>query len=305
VTNGGFEVPQVVGEVPNAATGWGGNHILTHSPTSAHSGNQFASLSTAGGSITQTLNTSGLLVGDTLTVTFFHDDTVAASLGASTVTTPTAGNLEYRSQSLSYTLTADAESVTLEIARATGSPFVDDVSANCVRPEPTSTPTETPSPTLESTVTPSPTSEPTKTPNPTTGDASITVTGDPRFPVAGTAATGEPGLTYSLENEPDQGNVVVQPDGAFTYTADSYLVTFDQFTVLASDGTTITVNVVLEIDPSIPTYGEVKPGGTGNGGTVDEVDARNPSNPTSPNPTTVPDQDDSDDNDGDSCSRCN
>ena len=88
----------------------------------------------------------------------------------------------------------------------------------------------------------------------------------------------------------DQGSAVVNPDGSFTYTAANYLVTFDRFTVIASDGAVITVNVVLEIDPSVPTEGEVKPEGTGTGGSVE--DKRKKSDLEASEPTPIPDQND-------------
>jgi hypothetical protein len=89
--------------------------------------------------------------------------------------------------------------------------------------------------------------------------------------------------------------VVVQSDGAFTYTANSYAVTFDQFTVRASDSTMITVKLVLAIDKSVPTTGEVKPGGSGSGGSGgDPQDARSPASSDErddkddPEPTSTP-----------------
>jgi hypothetical protein len=105
-------------------------------------------------------------------------------------------------------------------------------------------------------------------------EVELTVTGDPRFPVTGSVALGTPGVTYRLLDAPDHGTIMVNPDGSFTYTAESYRVTFDQFTVLASDGTRITVKLDLVIDTTVPTYGEVKPGSTGYGGPAE--DARNP-----------------------------
>jgi hypothetical protein len=161
---------------------------------------------------------------------------------------------------------------------------------------PTETPTETPTTTptatdVPPTETPTSTATATTTSTPTTTPVDgieLTVTGDPRFPVTVTVALDTPGLSYSLLNAPGQGSVIVHDNGAFTYTADSYLVTSDRFTVLASDGTTITVNLILAVDTTVPTYGEVKPGGTGYGGPAE--DARNPGS-TAPQPTATPEDD--------------
>jgi hypothetical protein len=154
-------------------------------------------------------------------------------------------------------------------------------------------PTPTTEPTVEPTVTPEPTAEPTTTPEPEPiPDTSMSVTGDPRFPISGQVSIpGFTGLTYTLNSQPSNGTVTVQPDGTFTYSAESYLATFDSFTVLATaaDGETamVTVTVTLVIDPTVPTYGEVGDGGTGYGG-----DVYDPRNSARPNPTAVPEDDD-------------
>jgi hypothetical protein len=161
---------------------------------------------------------------------------------------------------------------------------VDSIIGTYTKPCPTPIDTPTPTPT------PSPISTPTQAPS---EDVELTVTDDPRFPVSGSAAIDASGLTYSLDTAPDQGNAAVSTDGSFTYTAANSRVTFDRFTVLASDGTFITVNVVLKIDKSIPTEGEVKPGGTKKGES---------SNLTSPDPTSTPGADEGDG--GGSCTEC-
>jgi hypothetical protein len=115
-------------------------------------------------------------------------------------------------------------------------------------------------------------------------DQQVTVTGDPRFPISGSAAIpGVEGVTYALNSAANNGSVVVSPNGSFTYTAASTLVTSDTFTVLATapNGETalVTINIILEIDPTVPTYGSVKPGSGGgsNGGGGNAGDARSPS----------------------------
>jgi hypothetical protein len=141
------------------------------------------------------------------------------------------------------------------------------------------------------TVGPAPTEVPSELP-----DQHLTVTGDPRFPVTGSAAIpGVEGVTYALNTSPTYGSVVVAPNGSFTYTAASTLVSSDTFTVLATaeDGNTalITVTITLQIDKSVPTYGDVQPGSGGGGSGGDPVDARSPSssdNEVSPTPTPVP-----------------
>jgi hypothetical protein len=159
-------------------------------------------------------------------------------------------------------------------------------SAELLAPSPT--PTHTPSPTPTQTPWPTATSTPTDVP---ADDVELTISGDPRFPVNGTVALATPGLTYRLLDASRQGSVAIQPDGSFTYMAAGQSVTSDQFIVRASDGTVITVNLVLEIDKSVPTYGEVKPGDTGYAGPVE--DSRNPGN-TVAQPTDVPDDDNGD-----------
>lgn len=74
-------------------------------------------------------------------------------------------------------------------------------------------------------------------------------------------------------------------DDTFTYTAASQSIPFGQFGVQASDSTTITVKPVLAVNPSVPTFGEVALGDTGNGGPVE--DARDPG-------STTPNDDDGD-----------
>jgi hypothetical protein len=61
--------------------------------------------------------------------------------------------------------------------------------------------------------------------------------------------------------------------------------------VLASDGTVITVNVVLEIDKSVPTYGEVKPGDGGGGGNPQDARSSAPSVEPDVVPTSTPTRD--------------
>jgi hypothetical protein len=312
VTNGSFESPAILGTDLVQPTGWSGTVVLIQH-SHAYAGSQFVSLGGVGDSVSQTLATAGLQAGDTITISLRYDERVVISLGTASLTTPHVGGLMWGEASISYTLLADDEAVTLTVTRADGAfgPYLDAVTASCTRTQateaptetptstPTETPTETPTNTPTSTPTETPTSEPTNTPTEVPDvEVELTISGDPRFPVTGSVALDTPGLTYSMLDAPAQGSVVLQPDGAFTYTADSSLVTSDRFTVLASDGTTITVNLILAVDTTVPTYGEVQPGGTGYGGPVE--DARNPSTASSPTPTSVPD-----DENEDSCDRCN
>jgi hypothetical protein len=130
-------------------------------------------------------------------------------------------------------------------------------------------------------------------------DTTIQVTGDPRFAITGSAVIDGYDLTYTLQSPPFNGNVVVNPNGTFTYTAATYGVTSDQFTILATadNGETalITVTVTLEVDPGVSTTGTVKPGGSSSGG-GDPVDAR-AGDPAEPQPTPVPADDEDDDDD--------
>jgi hypothetical protein len=73
-------------------------------------------------------------------------------------------------------------------------------------------------------------------------------------------------------------------------------LTGDQFTVLATapggNTATITVTIAYAIDPAVPSYGTVKPGGTGSGGPAS--DARG-GNVSGSNPTQTPAPSESDD----------
>lgn len=107
-------------------------------------------------------------------------------------------------------------------------------------------------------------------------DAQLTVSGDPRFPIQGSATLGGfPGLTYSLGSGSSQGSVVVSPNGQFTFVANSINSTTSTFTVVSTDETgdsgVITVTVILAIDKTVSTSGSVSAGG---GGTRPSVDAR-------------------------------
>jgi hypothetical protein len=107
--------------------------------------------------------------------------------------------------------------------------------------------------------------------------------------VVGSAAIpGVTDVTYVLQTAPAKGSVVVAPNGSFTYTATKNKELTDSFTVLATDGNgdtaIVTVTVVLD-----KVGGNVKPGGTGNGGGGNPNDARSPNDPA---PTAVPDDED-------------
>ena len=121
VTNGGFEA---------GGTGWSGNFQALQIPVAAHSGNGLASMSGSGGSLSQALNTSELRAGDTLSISYWHAGGAATASLHTTVTNsgPFSG---YNQVSISYTLTADAQPVTLTIAQADGTPSFDDVTASC------------------------------------------------------------------------------------------------------------------------------------------------------------------------------
>lgn len=154
VVNGSFEEP--------TAVGWNGvARLVNHAPYAAD-GTQFIYLSVSGGTTWQDLDTSGLLAGDTITITFWHDEAVVATLGSTSVTTANWPWYETHAASVSYTLIADAEPVRLSFAKAPGTtkPIVDAVSASCTRVEPT------PEPTVEPTIAPTiaPTEPPLATP---------------------------------------------------------------------------------------------------------------------------------------------
>jgi hypothetical protein len=139
-------------------------------------------------------------------------------------------------------------------------------------------------------------------------DQTVSVTGDPRFPITGSAAIGGfDGLTYSLLSGPAIGSVTVSANGAFTYTIGSTVATGTSFTVLATDiyGNTAVVTVVLtfDVDETVPTTGTVGPGkggGSGGGGS-----ASDPRSPRQPQPTPVDNgEDDDDGGDSSDCARC-
>jgi hypothetical protein len=63
-------------------------------------------------------------------------------------------------------------------------------------------------------------------------DVTVTVAGDPRFPVTGSAAIpGYTGLTYAVETGPSNGSMVLAADGSFEYVAFDSGAVSDTFTV--------------------------------------------------------------------------
>jgi hypothetical protein len=143
---------------------------------------------------------------------------------------------------------------------------------------------------------------------PQVSDQTVAVTGDPRFPITGSAAiVGFDGLTYSLLSGPAIGSVTVSANGAFTYTIGSTVATGTSFTVLATDiyGNTAVVTVVLtfDVDETVSTKGTVSrgnSGGSGGGGS-----ASDPRSPSQPQPTPVDSgEDDDDGGDSSDCARC-
>jgi hypothetical protein len=205
VTNGGFEDPQVAFATPNGATGWGGAYILINS-FRAHTGTQLVG-GTTGTAVTQFLNTSGLLAGDTLIVGFWNDNAVTASLGTSSTTTPYSTDFNYQFSSVSYTLLTDAEPLTLTIARASGQPYIDDVAARCTSAEPV-----------------------------VAADQTIDVPYEGNFDGTLTTTGGHDAFTYAVgSTAPTKGSVTVNPDGAFTYTANDGQSGTDSFTFTSTD----------------------------------------------------------------------
>lgn len=116
-------------------------------------------------------------------------------------------------------------------------------------------------------------------------DITVTVTDDGDAPVAAPAnasgdedtvitgvltATDADGdnLTFSLADAPLNGDVVVDPDGSFTFTPDLDFNGEDTFTFTVSDGTltdteTATISIAPVDDPDVPTPGEDDLIGTG------------------------------------------
>jgi hypothetical protein len=322
VFNGSFEDPVYPGGgYGPPAAGWGDGHFRVHNQDQpAHSGNLSAIL-LVGSFLSQQLDTDTLQAGDTITISLWHIGGVSLTLGSSSLNATYEGANDWEAAAISYTLVSNSEPVTLRVDRGNVSfQRVDTVTASCSRAAPTETPTETPTntptetpiPTNTPTQTPSPTatSTPTETPVPTAistptetpadpiPDTTITITGDPRFPIAGSARIpGYDDLTFTPRTPPVIGTVVVNPDGSFTYTAPVTLATGDTFTVLATapNGETAVVTVVItfELDKTIPTYGEIKPGGPGSGGGTggDPVDARSsvdPDDDDNPQSTSTP-----------------
>lgn len=118
-----------------------------------------------------------------------------------------------------------------------------------------------------------------------TQDITVTVTDDGDAPVAAPAnasgdedtvitgvltatdADGDP-LTFSLALLPSNGNVVVEPDGNFTFTPDPDFNGEDSFTFSVSDGAltdfeTATITVFPVDDPDVPSPGNDDLIGTG------------------------------------------
>jgi hypothetical protein len=294
VTNGSFEGGNVDENRPVGWTGTG--EFDTHRDSSyfnaeddlSYDGDYHAHIS-PGGVMSQVLDTSALGVGDTITIDFHTkgyfggNDLLTITLGTSSTGIQTDQEDEWMAGSISYTLTSIAEAVTLSFSG--DNPLIDGVSASCTAADPTPTPSPTATATATATSTPD-----------SIADITIPVTGDPRFPIEGSAAIpGESGLTYTLATPPAIGSVTVNADGSFTYTAPSTMATGDTFTVLATpeEGETAIVTVVItfEIDKTVPTQGKVGSGGTGGGGGGDATDSRSPSDSGSQvdaEPTSTP-----------------
>ncbi|HEU0164398.1 MAG TPA: hypothetical protein VFQ54_05085, partial [Thermomicrobiales bacterium] len=165
VANGDFESPEISGgqneDQQSDADFWDGDYWLTgYDP--AYSGNQSVYIR-EGGDMSQTLDTSGLVAGDTITISFQHDLDITASLNDSSDSWTGGTFEEYQPASVSYTLTSDAETVTLTFAGTVGDvgSSVDYVTAACsyTAPTPTTTPTLEPT----ETATTAPTVEPSAT----------------------------------------------------------------------------------------------------------------------------------------------
>ncbi|WP_210607808.1 tandem-95 repeat protein [Priestia flexa] len=97
---------------------------------------------------------------------------------------------------------------------------------------------------------------------PITGNLSFTINEDTTLAnrVTATDPDGDP-LTFSLQNAPTNGTVLVNADGTFTYTPNLNFNGTDVFTVLVSDGqggtavSTVTITVLPVNDPpTVPNY---------------------------------------------------
>ncbi|MGP6149924.1 tandem-95 repeat protein [Priestia flexa] len=97
---------------------------------------------------------------------------------------------------------------------------------------------------------------------PVTGNLSFTINEDTTLSnrVTATDPDGDP-LTFSLQNAPTNGTVLVNADGTFTYTPNPNFNGTDVFTVLVSDGqggtavSTVTVTILPINDlPTVPNY---------------------------------------------------
>ena len=187
ITNNGFEDPAISGsssvELP---TGWSGPNGVTiyRDHVAAHTGDQYINTN-SNGQLTQTLDTSGLHDGATITVTAYtilgSGSIRLNSLSTTILTTP-----NWAPVTVYYTLKSDFESVTLYFSSTLGTfPAVDTITASCVdilptptntaTPTTTSTPTETFTNTATSTSTETPTNTPTENPT-NTSTATATVT---------------------------------------------------------------------------------------------------------------------------------
>ena len=287
IVNGGFESPDLPGG-PRQITpdGWSstGTVFLWDEGSRPDNPTQFASV-IGSASLSQTI-VQPELEGSTATITFSasaefdrflirfgnHDQRIHVSPGFAAYTVTVGISEDDRGP---YTLGFQGLNA--------NSVEVDNVAVAFAKPCPTPAPTQTPISV--------PTAEPTGVPTETPGEeVEITITGDPRYPVSGSVELDIPGLSYVLVNKPDQGRVVLYPDGSFTYTAASRWLMFDQFAVLASNDTLITVNLVLQIDPPVPEFGEGSPADTGTGD-LDKF--------TQPQPTSTLDED------AEICDRCN
>jgi LPXTG-motif cell wall-anchored protein len=142
ITNGGFEDTD-----GSTATGWAGNYVMDHYATGGpHGGSHYGAIPLPGFVMTQSVTTTGMHAGDTLTVSFWYQGVAQVSFGSSTFTSPNAA-LGWTQASLSYTLQSDNEPVSLSLgSNSLGGTEFDDVSIACPSAStPTPSPTAAPS----------------------------------------------------------------------------------------------------------------------------------------------------------------
>jgi len=209
VANGDFEnntanIPIHSG-LRNGADRWTGNYFAYHSPDDTYSGEFVLRMMRVGVTnpeATQVINSGSLPIGTEITVSFWHQGSMAVTFGDNSATFPGVfTDPIWYENTITYTTVSAQEDIPLAFGYGGTSAYLDAVSAFCeVPPTPTATatavPTETPTATATATDVPTetPTATATATEVPTeTPTATATATEVPtETPTATATATDVP-----------------------------------------------------------------------------------------------------------------